>query len=143
MGLGVNILRTRRVFRGRAVWNFRYFRMERSSDLYCMLIAEFGSGKGEPHSPFANHFYRERASVVDLLRSETLYRQRSQIAEFRTPGSKSDVDSANFDAVEETRDRWRLSVLVSATRSSGGSPYAAKSTRPQQPRGVPFSFIDL
>ena len=55
----------------------------------------------------------------------------------RTPGSKSDVDSANFDAGEESRYRWRLSGLVSATTSSGGSAYAAKSMRPQQPRGVP------
>jgi len=38
-----------------------------------MLMAEFGFGKGNQSDyPFANRFCGERASVVDLLRGETL-----------------------------------------------------------------------
>jgi hypothetical protein len=41
----VNFLLAKRVFWGVAVWNLRYFRMGAFSDLYCMLMAEFGCGK--------------------------------------------------------------------------------------------------
>ena len=30
------------------MWNFHYFRRGADSDLYCMLMAEFGCGKGNP-----------------------------------------------------------------------------------------------
>jgi hypothetical protein len=53
----------------------------------------------------------------------------------RMPGSKSDVDSDNFDAGDKRRHRWRLPGLASVTTSSGGSAYGAGSM-PQPPREV-------
>ena len=47
----MNFLLAKWVFWGATVWNFRYFRMSAASDLYCMLIAEFGCGKGNPARP--------------------------------------------------------------------------------------------
>jgi hypothetical protein len=44
----VNFLLAKWVFWGAAVWNFHYFRMSADSDLYCMLMAEFGCGEGNP-----------------------------------------------------------------------------------------------
>jgi hypothetical protein len=43
------------------------------------------------------------------------------------PGSKSDVDSVNFDAEDKRRHRWKLLGLALVTTSSGGSAYAANS----------------
>src|SRR5580704_13458529 len=48
----------------------------------------------------------------------------------RTPGSKSDVDSGNFDAGDKRRRRWKLSGLALVTTSSAGSAYDASSTPP-------------
>src|SRR5271168_3080787 len=45
----------------------------------------------------------------------------------RTPGSKSDVDSGNFDAGDKTTRRWKLPGLALVTTSFAGSAYDASS----------------
>lgn len=45
----------------------------------------------------------------------------------RTPGSKSDVNSGNFDAGDEKRRQWKLPGLALVTTSSAGSAYDASS----------------
>jgi hypothetical protein len=44
-----------------------------------------------------------------------IYRQCSQIAEFRTPGLKSDVGSGNFVAEGKRKQAWKLSGHVLVT----------------------------
>jgi hypothetical protein len=51
---------------------------------------------------------------------------------FRTPGSKSDVGSGNFDAGGKRRRRWKLPGLALVTTSSGRSAYDASSMPQQQ-----------
>ncbi len=46
----------------------------------------------------------------------------------RTPGSKNDVHSGNFDAGDKRRRRWKLPGLALVTTSSAGSAYDASST---------------
>ena len=50
-----------------------------------------------------------------------------RLLNFRTPGSKSDVDSGNFDAGDKRRRRWKLPGLALVTTSSAGSAYDASS----------------
>jgi hypothetical protein len=66
---------------------------------------------------------------METEEAKTIYRQRSQSS--RTPGSKSDVDSGNFDAGDKRRRRWKLLGLALVTTSSAGSAYDASSI-PQQ-----------
>src|ERR1700752_1505446 len=49
----------------------------------------------------------------------------------RTPGSKNDVRSVNFDAEDKRRHLWKLPGLALVTTSSAGSAYDASSTPPQ------------
>jgi hypothetical protein len=108
MGFGVNILLTRRVFWGAAMWNFRASRCCAASDLECMLMAEFGCGKGNQSDyPLANLFCRERVAVVDWLRRETLL---AGISELQCGGRVTAIPTLLLPAsfsVEELSQRWK------------------------------------
>ena len=88
----MNFLLASWVFWGAAVWNFRYFRMSAASDLYCMLMAESGCGKGNLSDyPFANRFCGsvpwswtccgERLYWLGLLTLPTVRRARGDFPE--------------------------------------------------------------
>jgi hypothetical protein len=62
----VNFLLAKWVFWGATVSNFRYFRMSAASDVYCMLMAEFGCGK---ESPKGNLRGPDVASALVALRT--------------------------------------------------------------------------